>query len=106
MSSPHGVTHPAYRPSVRGRNGAVASGDPLASQAGIRTMQAGGSAVDAAIATAAALGVVELPMSGVGGDGFILIHDAASRQVYGLNAPVRPLPAPPASSMSSAAASR
>ena len=86
MSSPHGVTHPSYRPSVRGRNGAVASGDPLASQAGIRMMQAGGSAVDAAIATAAALGVVELPMSGVGGDGFILIYDAASRQVHGLNA--------------------
>ena len=71
---------------MRGRNGAVASGDPLASQAGIRALQAGGSAVDAAIATAAALGVVELPMSGAGGDGFILIHDAASRQVHGLNA--------------------
>ena len=86
MSSPHGLIHPTYRPSIRGRNGVVSSGDPLASQAGIRTMQAGGSAVDAAIATAAALGVVELSMSGAGGDGFILIYDAASGKVHGLNA--------------------
>ena len=37
-------------------------------------------------ATAAALGVVELPMSGVGGDGFIMIFDADSQQMYGINA--------------------
>lgn len=86
MSSPHEVVFPAYRPSVQGLHGVIASGDALASQAGIRIMQAGGSAVDAAIATAAALGVVELPMSGVGGDGFIMIYDAESQQMFGINA--------------------
>ncbi len=86
MSSPHAVAFPAYRPSVQGLHGVVTSGDSLASQAGIRIMQAGGNAVDAAIATAAAIGVVELPMSGVGGDGFIMIYDAESQQMFGINA--------------------
>ena len=88
MSSPtpHGISHPAYRPSVAGLNGMVASGHPLASQAGVRIMQAGGNAIDAAIAAAAAVGVVEPAMSGVGGDGFILIFDAATGRPYGVNA--------------------
>ena len=68
-----------------GLNGAVTSGHSLASQAGIRILQAGGNAVDAAIATAAALGVVELPMSGVGGDGFIMLYDQKSKKVHGIN---------------------
>ena len=86
MSSPHEVVYPAYRPSVQGLRGCVTSGDALASQAGIQIMQAGGNAVDAAIATAAALGVVELPMSGLGGDGFIMIYDAESEGMFGINA--------------------
>ena len=84
--TPHGISHPAYRPSVAGLNGMVASGHPLASQAGVRIMQAGGNAIDAAIAAAAAVGVVEPAMSGVGGDGFILIFDAATGRPYGVNA--------------------
>ena len=86
MQSPHGITASAFRPSVMGRNGMVTSGHVLASQAGIQTMMAGGNAVDAAIATAAALGVVEPAGSGVGGDGFILIYWAETGQVAAVNA--------------------
>ena len=56
MSSPHAITQPAFRPSIMGRNGVVTSGHHLASQAGIQVMMGGGNAIDAAIATAAALG--------------------------------------------------
>src|SRR5690349_15925546 len=84
--SPHGIRSDAYRPVVMGRNGMVASGHPLASQAGIRVMQEGGNAVDAAIATAAALNVVEPNMSGIGGDGFLLIYWAERSELRCVNA--------------------
>lgn len=82
MQSPHGS---AFRPSVMGSNGMVTSGHVLASQAGIQTMMAGGNALDAAIATAAALGVVEPAGSGLGGDGFILIYWAETGHVTAVN---------------------
>ena len=86
MQSPHGIGHHAFRPSVMGNNGLVASGQPLASQAGIATLMAGGNAIDAAVATAAALGVVEPAASGVGGDGYLLIYRSDTGAVSAVNA--------------------
>ena len=73
--TPHGVSFESNRPVVMGRNGMVCAGHPLAAQAGMAALQRGGNAVDAAIATAAALNVVEPNMSGVGGDGFIMVYN-------------------------------
>jgi gamma-glutamyltranspeptidase/glutathione hydrolase len=63
----------------------VAAGHPLATLAGVRVLQDGGNAVDAAVAVAAALNVCEPQMSGVGGIGWMLIHHAESGQGKVLN---------------------
>ena len=83
---PHGIRHGSHRPVVMGRNGMVCSGHPLASQAGISVLQKGGNAVDAAIAVGAALNVVEPGMSGIGGDGFIMIYWKETGRVRVVNA--------------------
>ncbi len=70
---------------VMGRNGMVCSGHPLASQAGISMLQKGGNAADAAIAIAAALNVVEPMMSGIGGDGFIMVYWKEADQIRMIN---------------------
>ena len=72
-------------PSIRGANGAIASPHHLASQAGAAVLRAGGTAVDAAIATNAALSVVAGYMCGLGGDAFWIIWDAAAGRAHALN---------------------
>ncbi len=75
----------ANRPEVRGARGAVSAGHPLAAQAGLRVLQEGGNAVDAAVAMAAVLAVVRPHMNGVGGDAFVMVFDASSGEVHALN---------------------
>ena len=75
----------AHRPVVMGTRGAVTCGHPLGAMAGIRMLERGGSAVDAIVSMAAAVGVVEPEMSGVGGDGFTLVYDASVRRVFTVN---------------------
>jgi gamma-glutamyltranspeptidase/glutathione hydrolase len=64
----------------------VCAGQPLAAQAGMAILQKGGNAVDAAIGTAAALNVVEPNMSGIGGDGYIMIYNKAQNKIDICNA--------------------
>lgn len=72
------------RSAVFARRGMVATSQPLAAQAGLQVLQAGGNAIDAAIAAAAALTVVEPSANGIGGDAFALIWHQG--QLHGLNA--------------------
>ena len=74
------------RSMVISKNGIVAAESPLAAQAGVRILESGGNAVDAAIATNAMLGVVEPMMNGIGGDLFAIVYDAKANKLYGLNA--------------------
>ncbi len=69
------------RPATLAPNGIVTSPHSLASAAGVDVLRAGGSAIDAAIATSAALSVLYPHMTGVGGDAFWLIWDAKAKQV-------------------------
>src|SRR5207253_7080297 len=69
------------RPATLAPNGLVSCPHTLASQAGVDVLRAGGSAVDAAIATSAALSVLYPHMTGIGGDAFWLIYDAKTRAV-------------------------
>jgi gamma-glutamyltranspeptidase/glutathione hydrolase len=75
----------AYRPLIIGRRGAVAANHPLAAQAGLLALRAGGNAVDAAVATGLALSVVEPMMSGLGGDAFYQVFDAAGGRAVVFN---------------------
>ena len=76
----------ATRSEVIGKNGMVASSHPLATQIGLEILKKGGTAVDAAIAVNAALGLMEPTGSGIGGDLYAIVWDAKTQQLYGLNA--------------------
>ena len=74
------------RSAVIAGTGMVASSHPVATDVGLTILKKGGSAVDAAIATNAALGLMEPHMCGMGGDLFAIVWDAKDRQLHGLNA--------------------
>jgi gamma-glutamyltranspeptidase / glutathione hydrolase len=73
------------RSAVLATHGIVAASQPLAAQAGLEILKAGGNAADAAIATNAMLGLVEPGSNGMGGDIFVCYWDAKTQKLYGLN---------------------
>lgn len=73
------------RPMVVGRKGMIAAAEPLAALTGMRVLADGGNAVDAAIATAAVLDVTMPMMTGLGGDAFMLVYEAATGRVTAVN---------------------
>jgi gamma-glutamyltranspeptidase/glutathione hydrolase len=76
----------ATRAEVISRHGMAATSHPLATQAALQVLRDGGSAVDAAIAANACLGLMEPTGSGIGGDLFAIVWDPKTRKLHGLNA--------------------
>lgn len=74
------------RSEVMAQNGMVVTSQPLAAEAGLSILKQGGNAIDAAVATAAVLSVVEPMMVGVAGDVFAVVYIARDHKVYALNA--------------------
>lgn len=75
--------YPSRRMPLFARRGIVATSEPLAAQAGLRILQSGGNAVDAAVATAITLTVTEPVSNGIGSDAFAMVWDGA--RLHGLN---------------------
>ncbi|MBY0523286.1 MAG: gamma-glutamyltransferase [Gemmataceae bacterium] len=76
----------AGRSVVMAPHGMVATSHPLAAQVGLDVLKKGGNAIDAAIATNAAMGLMEPMSCGIGGDLFAIVWDAKTKKLYGLNA--------------------
>lgn len=79
------VPEPLRVPEAIGSGGAVSSVDPYASAIGLQVLKSGGNAVDAAIATAAVLGLTEPYSSGIGGGGFFVYREARTGKVWTIN---------------------
>ena len=77
-------SYPSRRSVVYGRKGMVCTSQPLAAQAGLDMIKKGGNAVDAAIATAACMTVLEPTSNGIGSDAFALV--CINNRLHGLNA--------------------
>jgi gamma-glutamyltranspeptidase len=86
LAHPSAQSPNSWRPTIVAQHGMVAAGHPLAAEAGLRILKAGGNAIDAAIATWAVQGEVEPGMTGLGADMFILYYEAKSGQVKFINA--------------------
>jgi gamma-glutamyltranspeptidase/glutathione hydrolase len=76
----------AHRSESVATNGMVCASHPIAAQVGLDVLKGGGNAVDAAIATSAAMGLMEPTSCGMGGDLFAIVWDAKTQKLYGLNA--------------------
>src|SRR3954454_14214393 len=76
------ATPPPKAPTAVGSGGAAATVDPVATRAAINVLRRGGNAIDAAVAAAAVLGVVEPYSCGVGGGGFMLVYSAKDHVVH------------------------
>src|SRR5713226_5941852 len=83
------ATSATMRPVIRGRQAAVSSMKPEATEAARRIMQMGGNAFDAAVAGQAALAVTDFPSNGVGSDAVVLLYDARLKKVLSINAEPR-----------------
>jgi len=81
---PSGNLDGTRSPAV-GRHGMIATSQSLASAAGLKVLQDGGNAIDAAVTAAAVLAVIEPSMNGIGGDLLAIVYDAKTKKIYGLD---------------------
>jgi gamma-glutamyltranspeptidase / glutathione hydrolase len=79
------VASAAFISPLRSKKGMVVSANPLASEAGLEMLRKGGNAVDAAVATTFAISVVEPFSAGIGGGGFLLLHEAKTNEMKALD---------------------